>query len=116
MSIDRLAAKIAAVPLNARGRRQYPAALRREIMAALAGSGLTHGAFAEKAGVAICNLAKWKNLAPRPKRTTAAFKAIFVEPEAKHQGLSLKAPGGVVIEGLSVSSAAELLAALCGRS
>jgi transposase-like protein len=51
MSLDRLAAKVAAIPLNTRGRRRYTAALRKEIMTALAASGLSHQAFAEKIGV-----------------------------------------------------------------
>lgn len=41
MSIDRIAAKIAAVPLNARGHRRYPATLKREIMTVLPRSGMT---------------------------------------------------------------------------
>lgn len=118
MSIERLAAKVAAIPLNRRGRRRYPAPLRREIMAALSTSGLTQRDFAAKVGVPHGSFANWQDLAPpRPaKRPTPGFKAIALEPEATAVGLCLRAPGGIVLENLSVAAAAELIAALTARS
>lgn len=117
MSIDRLAAKIAALPLNARGRRSYPLALRREVMASLATSGMTRKDFAAKVGLPGPNLSNWRKFAPkaRPKRVPERFRALAVEPEGSPEMLSLRAPGGVVVEGLTVATAVELIAALAGR-
>lgn len=120
MSIDQIAARIGAAPVNARGRRSYSSVLRREIMAAYAASGLTKEAFAEKVGVPSANLSNWRKLAPKrePRRSTGLFRAVAVEPDASSSAsatLSLRVPGGAVIEGLSIATAAELIAVLSGR-
>lgn len=118
MTIDRLAAKIAGLPRKASGRRLYPEALKREIAVALAASGLTHDDFAAKVGVPSSCLSNWKKqaVARAPRQLAPSFKTIAVEPETRVTNLSLRAPGGVVIEGLTVSAVAELLAALTERS
>ena len=116
MSIDRLAAKVAAIPPNARGRRRYPEALKREIMAALAASQMTHKAFAERLGISGMNLCHWRELAPKraaKKRQKASFKKIILEPESVDPGsLCMRMPNGAVLEGLSVATAAELITSL----
>jgi transposase-like protein len=124
MSLDRLAAKVAALALNSRGHRRYPEALKREIMAAFSASDLTHKEFAERVGVSDANLCYWRNMAPKrvakgpsaAKSPTVAFKPLIIEPEAVSTGLTLRAPGGVVLEGLSVETAAALIGALAARS
>lgn len=119
MSIDRLAAKIAAIPKNKRGRRRYPDSLKREIMTALPASGMSNKDFAAKIGVSHANLCYWRDSQPPPTKraSTGGFKAISVETEATPAtGICLRGPGGVVIEGLSLAAAAELIAALSGRS
>jgi hypothetical protein len=85
-------------------------------MAEYAASGLTKEAFAEKVGVSGSNLSNWRKLSPRQQRgrTAASFRAVEVESEAAPAALSLRGPGGVVIEGLSIRTAAELIAALSG--
>ncbi len=118
MSINRLAAKVAAVPLNNRGHRRYGEPLKREIMTALASSGLTHKDFAEQVGLPEANLCHWRDFGPAPATVAAggSFKSIVVEPERPSNYLSLRAPGGVVVEGLTIDAAADLIAALAVRA
>jgi hypothetical protein len=86
-------------------------------MAALAKSGLTQQDFSAKVGVAGINLNHWRDLLPkRMPVKKAQFKTIALEPEASASGLCLRAPGGIVLDGLSIASAAELIAALASRS
>jgi transposase-like protein len=117
MSLDQLMAKVSAAPLNAQGRRKYTTELKREIMAALCESGLSHEGFAGKIGVPSNNLSNWRKFAPKLKtKRPAKFRAIAVEPEVKRESLTIKTAGGLVIEGLSISATAELLSALSARS
>lgn len=118
MSIDRLAAKVAALPLNARGRRRYPQALRIDALRTLSASDLSSDAFAEKIGVPNGTIASWKASASKSpaKWRPSAFKTIAVEPATKPATMvSLRTPDGVVVEGLSIAAAADLIAALSGR-
>lgn len=118
MSIEQLAAKIAAIPLNHRGHRIYGKSLKLEIMAALPKSGLTHKDFAERIGVPGANLCHWREHrdALSAVAGVSKFKELVIEADRSSERLSLRAPGGVVIEGLSIAAAADLLIALAARS
>jgi transposase-like protein len=117
MSIEQLAAKVAALPANARGRRRYPTSLQRQILMALAQSGLRQKTFADRLGMSVANLAKWHARAPRAKAQskTAAFKRVIATESSATAVFSLRAPGGVVLEGLTAEAAADLIAALARR-
>ena len=119
MSIDQLAAKIAAVPLNGRGHRRYPKALKQDIMSALASSDLSRRDFASRIGLAAVNLEHWRGFAPKRKSggpAASQFKNITVEADRSSARLSVRAPGGVIVDGLTVDAVADLIAALAARS
>jgi hypothetical protein len=118
-SLSQLAAVVEALPLNGRGHRRYGDALRQEIMAALASSGLSMGEFAGRVGISDGNLARWKGeaetMSPRMRRD--AFKTIEVaDPAPSTSGLTLRGPSGLVIEGLTLDECAALLRAVGGGS
>ena len=118
MSIEQLAAKIAAIPVNHRGHRIYGKSLKLEIMAALPKSGLTHKEFAERVGVPAANLCHWREHRGALPSVAAVsrFKELVIEADRSSERLILRAPGGAVIEGLSIADAADLLIALAARS
>ena len=119
MSIERLAGMVAQIRPNARGHKLYGEKLKGELIAALIESGLSARAFSDRVGVSEVNLVRWRSEGVgKCGAGDGAFKKITVEGEeakAAPASLVLRAPGGVVIEGLSISAAKELLVALTAR-
>jgi len=114
--ISALKKRIEQVPRNERGRRRYGRALRAEICEAVQrrrSAGETYAAIAADLGIAKSLLAGWM----RDYARGAPVREVVVTTEAAPAGanggkkLSLRLPGGAVVEGLSVEDVAELLRA-----
>jgi len=117
--------KISLIKADRKGRTQYSAEYRREVLAAFAKSGQTAMGFAEHLGVKYSTFASWVSKAKRlgggksPKKVAEEPKFLLAEvrdeAEATSVGVSVSLPGGVVARAGSreeVLLLAELIKAL----
>lgn len=135
--LRRLRNRIAGLPTNARGRRQYDAVLRQEIATYAAGrhaDGESYSRIAEALGLSSATLLHWRDKASvdsKSKKRPPGFRPVALRAqEARKAEVEVSRPasldsaarqvsqpvvvlpGGVRIEGMVVGDLAELLRSL----